>query len=474
MTTKKSAHTRVTMMRIKVCKDGPYLVSGAIPLADWVVRTDAQNCPRRWRETRGYPVQETYALCRCGRSGNRPFCDGTHTRIGFDGAETAGAEVYLDQAEAATGPELDLTDVHPLCVHAGFCDRAGGTWSLVERSDDPRARRIALEEVHCCPSGRLAAWDKQGQRLEPELQPSIGVVTDQHGVGGPLWVRGGIPIESADGHPYEVRNRVTLCRCGKSANKPFCDGRHLDGAEGVGCADSAAVRGQGRPSLTQVQEILQELRSKARPGQLEGMARYGMTTEGRLGVAVPDLRRVAKAVGKDHRLALQLWKAGMPEARIVAAMIDDPLQLTEYQMEDWVKDINSWDVCDQVCANLFEKSPLAWKKIGDWSGREEEFVKRTAFALIACLAWHDRQATDEQFTQVLPVIERGATDERNYVRKAVNWALRNIGKRNPRLNRAAIQTAKRIAQMDSRAARWVASNALKELQSEAVRQRLKK
>ena len=455
-------------------KDGPYLVSGGIPLAEWVVRTDAQGYPRRWRETRGYPVQETYALCRCGCSGNKPFCDGTHARIGFDGTETASPEAYLDRAEETIGPELDLTDVHPLCVHAGFCDRAGGTWSLVQHSDDPDARRIAIEEVHCCPSGRLSAWDKQGQPLEPALEPSIGVVTDQHGVSGPLWVRGGIPIESADGKAYEVRNRVTLCRCGRSANKPFCDGSHLDGAERAGCADSAGVRGQGRPNLTQVQEFLQELRSKARPDQLEGMARYGMTADGRLGVSVPDLRRLAKTLGKNHKLALQLWKTGIPEARIDAAMIDDPMQLTEYQMEDWVKDINSWDVCDQVCANLFEKSPLAWKKIVDWSEREEEFVKRTAFALIACLAWHDRQATDEQFIQVLPVIQRGATDDRNFVRKAVNWALRNIGKRNPLLNRAAVQAARQIGQMDSKTARWVASNALKELQSEAVRQRLKK
>jgi CDGSH-type Zn-finger protein len=234
MTTKKSAHKRVTMMGIKVCKDGPYLASGAIPLTEQVVRTDDEGCPRAWSEGHRYPTQERYALCRCGSSGDKPYCDGTHARIGFDGRETASRETYLDQAKETTGPELDLTDAHPLCVHAGFCDRAGGTWSLVERSDDPHARQIAIEEVHCCPSGRLAAWDKQGQPLEPELEPSIGVVTDQNGVGGPLWVRGGIPIESADGDVYEVRNRVTLCRCGRSANKPFCDGRHLDGAEGAG------------------------------------------------------------------------------------------------------------------------------------------------------------------------------------------------------------------------------------------------
>jgi len=143
-------------------------------------------------------------------------------------------------------------------------------------------------------------------------------------------------------------------------------------------------------------------------------------------------------------------------------------------MEDWVRDFNSWDVCDQVCMNLFEKTPLAWKKILDWSEREEEFVKRTAFTLIACLAWHDKRAEDEKFIVLFPVITRAATDERNYVKKAVNWALRNIGKRNPNLNKAAIETAKEIQRIDSRAARWTASNAIKELESEAVQKRLGK
>jgi len=166
--------------------------------------------------------------------------------------------------------------------------------------------------------------------------------------------------------------------------------------------------------------------------------------EQRLGISVPDMRKIAKELGKDHKLALELWKTGKPEARIVAAMIDEPEKLTEKQMEDWVKDINSWDVCDQVCMNLFEKTPLSWKKILDWSEREEEFVKRTAFTLIACLAWHDKGAEDEKFIKLFPVIKRGATDERNFVKKAVNWALRNIGKRNTNLNRSAIKFAKEI------------------------------
>jgi len=226
--------------------------------------------------------------------------------------------------------------------------------------------------------------------------------------------------------------------------------------------------------MASVDEVLERLKAMARSDRVEGMARYGMVAEGRLGVSVPEMRKMAKEVGKDHNLALGLWETGIPEARIVAAMIDEPEKLTEKQMELWVKDINSWDVCDQVCMNLFEKTPLAWKKILDWSEREEEFVKRTALALIACLAWHDKKAEDEKFIELFPVIKRGATDERNYVKKAVNWALRNIGKRNLNLNKAAIETAREIRRIDSKAARWIASSAIKELGSEAVQRRLRK
>jgi len=192
------------------------------------------------------------------------------------------------------------------------------------------------------------------------------------------------------------------------------------------------------------------------------------------GVSVPEIRKIAKEYRKDHELALELWKTGISEARIVAAMIDDPEKLTERQMEEWVKDINSWDICDQVCMSLFEKPPPAWKKILDWSEREEEFVKRTAFALTACLAWHDKEAEDKKFIRLFPAIKHGATDERNFVKKAVNWALRNIGKRNPNLNKTAIKAAKEIQRIDSKAARWIASNAIRELESEAVQRRLRK
>jgi len=226
--------------------------------------------------------------------------------------------------------------------------------------------------------------------------------------------------------------------------------------------------------MASVKDVLDKLQSKAQPEQLKGMAKYGMAVERRLGVSVPDMRKLAKEIGRDHKLALDLWRTGIAEARIVAGMVGDPAKLTEEQMEDWVKGIDSWDVCDQVCMNLFEKNQLAWQKIIDWSEREEEFVKRTTFSLIACLAWHDKEASDEKFIELLPVIIRGATDERNFVRKAVNWALRNIGKRNLKLNRAAINTAKEIKRLDSKAARWIAADALRELESDAIQSKLRR
>jgi 3-methyladenine DNA glycosylase AlkD len=226
--------------------------------------------------------------------------------------------------------------------------------------------------------------------------------------------------------------------------------------------------------MASVKDVLDKVQSAARPEQLKGMAKYGMAVEQRLGVSVPDMRKLAKEIGRDHKLALDLWRTGIAEARIVAALVGDPAKLTEEQMEVWVKDINSWDVCDQVCMNLFEKNQLAWKKIVDWSEREEEFVKRTAFSLIACLAWHDKKASDEKFIELLPVIIREATDERNFVKKAVNWALRNIGKRNLKLNKAAINAAKEIKRLDSKSARWIAADAIRELESAAIQSRLRK
>ena len=215
--------------KIRVRKNGPYLVSGSIPLIKKEILNDAEGYCSAWREVEHYPLLQQYALCRCGRSGNKPFCDGTHQRIRFEGTETAADEPYLSFADRINGPTLSLTDAEGMCVHARFCMRAGGIWNLVRQSDNKKARAIAIEEAANCPSGRLVVWDKKtGTAIEPALEPSIVVIEyparDEH---GPLWVRGGIPVESGGGHVYEIRNRVTLCRCGKSKNKPFCDGSHI-------------------------------------------------------------------------------------------------------------------------------------------------------------------------------------------------------------------------------------------------------
>jgi CDGSH-type Zn-finger protein len=228
MTEQASSTQVASHFKVKVTKDGPYVVTGGAPLSEQIMCVDADGQTHGWREGKKYPAQETYALCRCGHSHSAPFCDGTHAKIQFDGTEVAAHTPYLEQAEEVAGPGLRLTDAGAFCASGRFCHRAGGAWQLTEESDDARKRQIAVEEAGDCPSGRLVAWDANGAAIEPDLEPSIGLVSDiQAGKMGPMWVRGGIPIESADGRLYEVRNRVTLCRCGKSANKPFCDGSHL-------------------------------------------------------------------------------------------------------------------------------------------------------------------------------------------------------------------------------------------------------
>lgn len=204
------------------------------------------------------------------------------------------------------------------------------------------------------------------------------------------------------------------------------------------------------------------------------MARFGINTKNAYGVPIPVLRKIAKETGKDHALAMELWSSGIHDARILASMIDVPEKVTEEQMEDWVKDFDSWDVCDQCCSNLFSWTKLAFGKAREWSGRDEEFVKRAGFALMAALAVHDKKANDEMFVELIPLIKSGATDERNFVRKAVNWALRQIGKRNKNLNEKAIDAAKEIMKLDSRSARWIATDALKELEIEKVKKRLER
>jgi 3-methyladenine DNA glycosylase AlkD len=223
-----------------------------------------------------------------------------------------------------------------------------------------------------------------------------------------------------------------------------------------------------------VTKVVAELRAHANPANVAGMARYGINSENTLGVSIPSLRAMAKRIGTDHALALDLWASGIHEARVLAGLVDDPAAVTAAQLERWAKDFDSWDVCDGVCSNLFDRTPYAWDKAVAWSARSREFVKRAGFVLMAALAVHDTTAPDERFKKFLPLIEREAVDERNFVKKAVNWALRQIGKRNRALNRDAIATAKRIRKVDSRSARWIAADALRELESDAVRQRLNK
>jgi CDGSH-type Zn-finger protein len=212
---------------IRIVKNGPYIVTGCIPLSRQILVCDREGNPVRWEEGRQYPVADTYSLCRCGGSRNRPFCDGTHLKIQFDGTETASRVPYVQRAEWVDGPDIALSDAPGFCSHARFCIRGKGIWDLVGRSSDPEARKLAIEMAANCHSGRLVVWDKKTNTpIEPVFEKSIGVVQEPGGGGGPLWVRGGIPIISADGFTYEVRNRITLCCCGKSGNKPFCDGSH--------------------------------------------------------------------------------------------------------------------------------------------------------------------------------------------------------------------------------------------------------
>ncbi|MGZ5496767.1 MAG: CDGSH iron-sulfur domain-containing protein [Candidatus Aminicenantales bacterium] len=218
--------------RIKVTKDGPYAVSGNVPLGeeDIVVGSDGEPC--RWEKGESYPNKESYSLCRCGASKAKPYCDGSHVEAAFDGTETAGHGPYLENVERTVGPGIDLTYSQEFCACVRFCHGGKGAWSYAEASGDPEARARAVEEACACPSGSLVAWDKTtGAAIEPACEPGISLIEDpRRGVSGPLWVKGAIPIESADGVEYERRNRVTLCRCGRSRNKPFCDGSHLDSA----------------------------------------------------------------------------------------------------------------------------------------------------------------------------------------------------------------------------------------------------
>jgi 3-methyladenine DNA glycosylase AlkD len=222
----------------------------------------------------------------------------------------------------------------------------------------------------------------------------------------------------------------------------------------------------------QYSEIIQKIKSLANSENVAGMARFGINTRNTYGVSIPVLRKMAREIGKDHELALELWESGIHEARLLACLIDRPDMVTGEQMENWVQDFDSWDVCDVCCGHLFDRTALAYQKAREWSEREEEFVKRAGFTLMAALSVHDKKASDEAMSEFLPMIKREAVDERNFVKKAVNWALRQIGKRNLKLNEMAVKTAGEIKQIDSKSARWIAGDAIRELTGEKVQRKL--
>ena len=222
----------------------------------------------------------------------------------------------------------------------------------------------------------------------------------------------------------------------------------------------------------QYSEIIQKIKSQANSENVAGMARFGINPANTYGVSIPILRKMAREIGKEHELALELWASGIHEARLLACFIDRPDMVTGEQMEGWVKDFDSWDVCDQCCSNLFDRTPVAHQKAVAWCEREEEFVRRAGFVLMAALSVHDKKAPDEAFIKFLPLMKKYAADERNFVKKAVNWALRQIGKRNLNLNEMAVKTAGEIKQIDSKSARWIAGDAIRELTGEKVQRKL--
>jgi CDGSH-type Zn-finger protein len=219
---------KTSSAKVQITKNGPYMVTGNLPLSKQTIGTNTAGESVKWIEGRAYPTQAAYALCRCGRSANKPFCDGTHAKVKFDGTETASRESYKTQAKVTEGPTMSLTDAEKLCAFARFCDPNGQVWSLVNETDDASAKKNFVRQVGDCPSGRLVAWENStGKPLEPKFEPSIGLIEDPaNECAGPIWLKGGVQVIGADGFHYEVRNRVTLCRCGASQNKPFCDGTH--------------------------------------------------------------------------------------------------------------------------------------------------------------------------------------------------------------------------------------------------------
>jgi len=222
------------------------------------------------------------------------------------------------------------------------------------------------------------------------------------------------------------------------------------------------------------ESIIRKLEELSDPEAIEGMTHFWITPEKCYGVSIPELRKIAKEVGKDHKLALMLWDKGYRETMILASMVDNPKQVSEKQMEQWVSDFDYWEICDQCCMNLFQKTQFSRRKAIEWSSRKEEFVKRSGFVLMARMAVADKKADDSVFEEFFPLIEKESVDARNFVKKAVNWALRQIGKRNLELNRQAIEVSERLTGSDLASARWIGTDALKELTSDALQKRLNK
>lgn len=223
-------------------------------------------------------------------------------------------------------------------------------------------------------------------------------------------------------------------------------------------------------TLIEIVALLDENRNES---NLPGMARYGINTKNAYGITIPVLRRIAKMIGTEHQVALDLYRTGIHEAKILAALVDDPARVSQKQMEEWVKGFDSWDVTDQVSTILLDKTRYSWKKAIQWSRRLPEYEKRAAYSIMAGLAVHDTASPDRSFTDLYPFILMGATDERNYVKKAVSWALRNIGKRSSGLNISAIRVAKRLLRIGTKSARWIGSDALRELAGRTAKERIK-
>lgn len=229
MPIKKDSNNNDKNHKVIITKDGPYIVQGNLPLTKEIIISGEDKIAVEWKKGDKYQNKENYSLCRCGNSKKKPYCDGTHSKIEFDGSETAGKKKYIDEADKIIGPEIVLTDLISICAGARFCEYSDGTWALTRKSDNKESKELAIREACDCPAGRITVWDNKTEKaIEPEFEPSVSVIEDPAiNVSGPIWLKGGIPVISSDGTQYEIRNRVTLCRCGKSKIKPFCDTSHI-------------------------------------------------------------------------------------------------------------------------------------------------------------------------------------------------------------------------------------------------------